>query len=176
MNSTPSSNARIALRWIGRDGTTRDFSYAALTANANRFANLLAGLGEGRIDYDARDRAVPLERDRTLAIATALAAAVDPNTGKDFVAGKAVKNIRIDGDDVSFDVELGYPAKGSQADLAASQAAVGTGWAVFLGMMPYLVKLGAIAGLSSVMVVMMLRLRSLFPRDFHRYVRTELPA
>ncbi len=44
-------------------------------------------------------------------IRTALAAAVDPNTGKDFVAGKAVKNIRIDGDDVSFDIELGYPAK-----------------------------------------------------------------
>ena len=48
-------------------------------------------------------------------IKTALAAAVDPNTGKDFVAGKAVKNIRIDGDDVSFDIELGYPAK-SQVD------------------------------------------------------------
>jgi ATP-binding protein involved in chromosome partitioning len=48
-------------------------------------------------------------------IKTALAAAVDPNTGKDFVAGKAVKNIRIDGDDVSFDIELGYPAK-SQID------------------------------------------------------------
>ena len=44
-------------------------------------------------------------------IKTALAAAVDPNTGKDFVAGRAVKNIRIDGDDVSFDVELGYPAR-----------------------------------------------------------------
>ncbi len=48
-------------------------------------------------------------------IKTALAAAVDPNTGKDFVAGKAVKNVRIDGDDVSFDIELGYPAK-SQID------------------------------------------------------------
>jgi ATP-binding protein involved in chromosome partitioning len=48
-------------------------------------------------------------------IRTTLAAAVDPNTGKDFVAGKAVKNIRIDGDDVSFDIELGYPAK-SQID------------------------------------------------------------
>ncbi len=48
-------------------------------------------------------------------IRTALATAVDPNTGKDFVAGKAVRNIRIDGDDVSFDIELGYPAK-SQID------------------------------------------------------------
>ena len=48
-------------------------------------------------------------------IKTALAGVVDPNTGKDFVAGKAVRNIRIDGDDVSFDIELGYPAK-SQID------------------------------------------------------------
>jgi len=44
-------------------------------------------------------------------IKTALSAAVDPNTGKDFVAGKALKNIRIDGADVAFDIELGYPAK-----------------------------------------------------------------
>ena len=53
-------------------------------------------------------------------IRTALSAAVDPNTGKDFVAGKAVKNIRIDGDDVSFDIELGYPAK-SQIDAIRKQ-------------------------------------------------------
>ena len=44
-------------------------------------------------------------------IKTALSAAVDPNTGKDFVTGKAVKNIRLDGTDVSFDIELGYPVK-----------------------------------------------------------------
>ena len=44
-------------------------------------------------------------------IKTALSAAVDPNTGKDFVAGKALKNLRIDGVDVAFDIELGYPAK-----------------------------------------------------------------
>ncbi len=48
-------------------------------------------------------------------IRTALSGAVDPNTGKDFVAGKALKNLRIDGADVSFDIELGYPAK-SQID------------------------------------------------------------
>ena len=53
-------------------------------------------------------------------IKTALSAAVDPNTGKDFVAGKAVKNVRIDGDDVSFDVELGYPAK-TQIDAIRKQ-------------------------------------------------------
>ncbi len=41
----------------------------------------------------------------------ALAKVVDPNTGKDLVAGKAVKNIQVSGTSVSFDVELGYPAK-----------------------------------------------------------------
>jgi len=33
---------RLALRWIGRDGQVQDFTYAALSAAANRFANVLA--------------------------------------------------------------------------------------------------------------------------------------
>ena len=41
----------------------------------------------------------------------ALTAVIDPNTGKDFVSTKSVKNLQINGADVSFDVELGYPAK-----------------------------------------------------------------
>ena len=41
----------------------------------------------------------------------ALAGVKDPNTGNDFVSTKAVKNVQVQGDDVSFDVELGYPAK-----------------------------------------------------------------
>jgi ATP-binding protein involved in chromosome partitioning len=53
-------------------------------------------------------------------IKAALATAVDPNTGKDFVAGKAVRNIKFDGDDVSFDIELGYPAK-TQVDTIRKQ-------------------------------------------------------
>ncbi len=53
-------------------------------------------------------------------IKTALAAAVDPNTGKDFVAGKSLKNIKFDGSDVSFDIELGYPAK-TQIDTIRKQ-------------------------------------------------------
>ncbi len=53
-------------------------------------------------------------------IKAALSAAVDPNTGKDFVAGKALKNIKIDGGDVAFDIELGYPAK-SQVDAIRKQ-------------------------------------------------------
>jgi len=39
-----------------------------------------------------------------------LSATIDPNTGKSYVAGKAVRNIRIAGADVSLDIELGYPA------------------------------------------------------------------
>ncbi|MDD2913833.1 MAG: iron-sulfur cluster carrier protein ApbC [Gallionella sp.] len=35
----------------------------------------------------------------------------DPNTGKDFVSGKSVKNIKINGNDLSLDIMLGYPAR-----------------------------------------------------------------
>lgn len=44
-------------------------------------------------------------------IKNVLAETVDPNTGKSYVAEKAVRNIRLDGNDVAFDIELGYPAK-----------------------------------------------------------------
>jgi len=46
----------------------------------------------------------------------ALKSVIDPNTGKDLVTTRSAKNIKIDGNDVSLDVELGYPAK-SQIDL-----------------------------------------------------------
>ena len=42
---------------------------------------------------------------------SALAAVTDPNTGKDFVSTKVLKNLQVNGSDVSFEVELGYPAK-----------------------------------------------------------------
>ena len=42
---------------------------------------------------------------------SALAAVTDPNTGKDFVSTKALRNLKVEGGNVSFDVELGYPAK-----------------------------------------------------------------
>lgn len=48
-------------------------------------------------------------------VSQALAAIVDPNTGKDLVSSKSARNIRIDGGDVAVDVELGYPAR-SQID------------------------------------------------------------
>jgi ATP-binding protein involved in chromosome partitioning len=41
----------------------------------------------------------------------ALQAVVDPETGRDFVSTKQLRNMRVDGGDVAFDVELGYPAK-----------------------------------------------------------------
>jgi ATP-binding protein involved in chromosome partitioning len=41
----------------------------------------------------------------------ALKAVIDPNTGRDLVSGKQIRNLRIEGGNVSFDVELGYPAK-----------------------------------------------------------------
>ncbi len=43
-------------------------------------------------------------------IKAALAAVLDPNTGKDLVS-KSARNIRIAGADVALDVELGYPAQ-----------------------------------------------------------------
>lgn len=42
---------------------------------------------------------------------SALKLSIDPNTGKDFISSKSIKNIQIDGNDVSLDVVLGYPAK-----------------------------------------------------------------
>jgi len=47
----------------------------------------------------------------------ALKAVVDPNTGKDFVTSKQLRNLRVDGGDVAFDIELGYPAKSQVAAL-----------------------------------------------------------
>ena len=53
-------------------------------------------------------------------VSEALQAIVDPNTGKDLIASKSARNIRVDGADVAVDVELGYPAR-SQIDLIRRQ-------------------------------------------------------
>ncbi|QRR33370.1 iron-sulfur cluster carrier protein ApbC [Hydrogenophaga sp. YM1] len=45
------------------------------------------------------------------ALMQALQAVQDPNTGRDFVSTKALKNLQAQDGEVSFDVELGYPAK-----------------------------------------------------------------
>src|SRR5437899_2426283 len=44
-------------------------------------------------------------------VQTRLRALIDPNTGKDFVSGKAVKKVQIGAGDVVIDIQLGYPAK-----------------------------------------------------------------
>ena len=45
------------------------------------------------------------------AVLEALKSVVDPNTGRDFVSTRALKNLRVESGDVAFDIELGYPAK-----------------------------------------------------------------
>ena len=44
-------------------------------------------------------------------VQSALKSLIDPNTKKDFVSGKSIKNIKVSGNDVALDVLLGYPAK-----------------------------------------------------------------
>ncbi len=39
----------------------------------------------------------------------ALSAVIDPNTGTDLVKSRSVRNIRVEGDAVHLDIELGYP-------------------------------------------------------------------
>ena len=45
------------------------------------------------------------------AVQAALQELIDPNTQKDFVTSREVRNIAIDGDTVSLEIELGYPAQ-----------------------------------------------------------------
>ena len=54
------------------------------------------------------------------ALLDALKAVIDPNTGQDFVSTKQLKNLRLEGGDVAFDVELGYPAKSQVGALRKS--------------------------------------------------------
>ena len=63
----------------------------------------------------------------------ALSAVIDPNTGKDFVSTRQLKNLQVDANgDVAFDVELGYPAQSQipalrQALVAAARGVPGVG-------------------------------------------------
>jgi len=61
-----------------------------------------------------------LQQAATMALSEAqaqdiLKTLVDPNTGKDFVTTRAVKNLKLAGDLLSLEIELGYPGK-SQFD------------------------------------------------------------
>jgi ATP-binding protein involved in chromosome partitioning len=48
---------------------------------------------------------------------SALKSVLDPNTGRDFVATKAIRNLTVNDGDVAFEVELGYPAKSQIANI-----------------------------------------------------------
>jgi len=66
------------------------------------------------------------------ALLAALKTVLDPNTGKDFVAARQIKNLKIEGDEVAFEVEFGYPAKSQHAALrrqfiAAARSVPGVG-------------------------------------------------
>ncbi|HQM86417.1 MAG TPA: iron-sulfur cluster carrier protein ApbC [Methylotenera sp.] len=52
-----------------------------------------------------------------LLVQSTLKVCIDPNTGKDFVSSKSARNIKVDGNDVSVDIVLGYPAKSVMADI-----------------------------------------------------------
>ncbi|MFT7400744.1 MAG: ATP-binding protein involved in chromosome partitioning [Hydrogenophaga sp.] len=62
------------------------------------------------------------------ALLNALQAVTDPNTGQDFVTTRALRNLQINDGDVSFDVELGYPAKSQMP--ALRRALIGAAKAV----------------------------------------------
>jgi ATP-binding protein involved in chromosome partitioning len=53
-------------------------------------------------------------------IQDALKALIDPNTGKDYVAGKSVRAVSVSGGAVQVEIELGYPAK-TQFEIIAEQ-------------------------------------------------------
>ncbi|MBI2754182.1 MAG: iron-sulfur cluster carrier protein ApbC [Betaproteobacteria bacterium] len=44
-------------------------------------------------------------------VQAALSKLVDPNTGKDFVATRSVRNVKVSGEAVALEIELGYPGK-----------------------------------------------------------------
>ena len=50
-------------------------------------------------------------------VQSVLKSLVDPNTGKDLVATRSLRHLKIAGDDVSLDIELGYPGKSQHEPL-----------------------------------------------------------
>ncbi|MGC2458810.1 MAG: iron-sulfur cluster carrier protein ApbC [Gallionellaceae bacterium] len=52
-------------------------------------------------------------------VQSALKQLTDPNTKKDFVSGKSVKNVKVTGNDISLDILLGYPARSVLEEIRA---------------------------------------------------------
>ncbi|TVO62759.1 iron-sulfur cluster carrier protein ApbC [Denitromonas ohlonensis] len=57
-----------------------------------------------------------IDRDQ---IQAALKNVVDPNTGKDFVSSRSIRDVAVDGGKVTVAVELGYPARSQEDALRA---------------------------------------------------------
>jgi ATP-binding protein involved in chromosome partitioning len=64
---------------------------------------MLAAANHHRIGF-----AMPLTPE---SVQQSLQTIIDPNTGKDLVAGRCVRDLQIDGTSVSLRIELGYPAR-----------------------------------------------------------------
>ena len=56
----------------------------------------------------------------TEAVQAVLKSLIDPNTRKDYLSTRSVKNLRIEGGTVSLDIELGYPARTQTASIHQS--------------------------------------------------------
>src|SRR5574340_180275 len=68
--------------------------------------------------------AASFRRPSTMAVTEAevqarLGETIDPNTDRSFVAGKSIRAVRVAGDAVEVDVQIGYPAKSQHAVLKA---------------------------------------------------------
>lgn len=62
------------------------------------------------------------------ALLDALKTVVDPNTGRDFISGRQIKNLRVANDGaVSFEVEMGYPARSQWPALRETMVAAARG-------------------------------------------------
>ncbi|NMG63831.1 iron-sulfur cluster carrier protein ApbC [Azoarcus indigens] len=52
-------------------------------------------------------------------VTEALKSVIDPNTGKDLVSTRCIRNLTVSGADVRFEVELGYPARSQHEPIRA---------------------------------------------------------
>jgi ATP-binding protein involved in chromosome partitioning len=65
-------------------------------------------------------------------VQSVLKSLVDPNTGKDFVSTRSARNLKLAGDEIALDIELGYPGKSQyepirrQVTQALKQAGAGS--------------------------------------------------
>jgi len=56
-------------------------------------------------------------------VQTALRGLVDPNTGKDFVSARALRSVKVSGEDVALEIELGYPGRSQHEPIRRQVAA-----------------------------------------------------